>query len=419
MNRIILIGNGFDLAHPGLHTSYKEFLNNYWKDVTNKIDKVNKPGTFETTEFTLDHLFKPLYEGVHDIRNTSEYKKIKFINLFLKEITERSNLKDWVDIENEYYRLLKKSYKTKSLPGQLGDITKLNLDFGQIQKLLIKYLINEVNSFRKDQSDIRLEESIRSKIYSEFKLRDFTEDFLNQKAIIEFKNLRENTETLEEGLISFNNLNKVKQKMIEHLGKDKSLKRIRELFLSDLANDIFDLKPKNILFLSFNYTPTELIYMDRERFSASKFEKYNDIRTQSIHIHGNIKDENSIIFGFGDELDDDYKSIENLNDNRYLENIKSIKYLDSDNYKRLLQFINSDEYQIFIFGHSCGISDRTLLNSLFEHKNCVSIKPFYYKRKDETNNYGDIVKNISRSFNDKILMRDKVVNKMYCEPLIK
>ncbi|MCC8145746.1 MAG: bacteriophage abortive infection AbiH family protein, partial [Bacteroidales bacterium] len=29
MNRIILIGNGFDLAH-GLPTSYKDFINDYW-----------------------------------------------------------------------------------------------------------------------------------------------------------------------------------------------------------------------------------------------------------------------------------------------------------------------------------------------------------------------------------------------------
>ena len=31
MNRIILIGNGFDLAH-GLPTSYVDFINNYWED---------------------------------------------------------------------------------------------------------------------------------------------------------------------------------------------------------------------------------------------------------------------------------------------------------------------------------------------------------------------------------------------------
>jgi len=142
------------------------------------------------------------------------------------------------------------------------------------------------------------------------------------------------------------------------------------------------------------------------------------ITKESIHIHGELNNpENPIIFGYGDELGDDYAAIEKTNDNNYLENVKSIKYSETNNYKRLLEFIDSDTYQIFIFGHSCGISDRTLLNTLFEHKNCVSIKPYYHKKADGTDNYSDLTRNISRNFTDKRMMREKVVNKMYCEPL--
>lgn len=32
MNRIIIIGNGFDLAH-NLKTGYKDFINDYWATV--------------------------------------------------------------------------------------------------------------------------------------------------------------------------------------------------------------------------------------------------------------------------------------------------------------------------------------------------------------------------------------------------
>ncbi|MFB0946475.1 MAG: hypothetical protein QMB24_10075, partial [Spirosomataceae bacterium] len=59
-----------------------------------------------------------------------------------------------------------------------------------------------------------------------------------------------------------------------------------------------------------------------------------------------------------------------------------------------------------------------LLNTLFEHDNCASIKPFYHQRDDGTDNYSDIVRNISRNFNNKIKMRDRVVNKTYCSPLL-
>lgn len=99
-------------------------------------------------------------------------------------------------------------------------------------------------------------------------------------------------------------------------------------------------------------------------------------------------------------LDEDYKTISNLNDNAYLTNIKSIRYLETDNYRRLLSFVDSAPYQIYIMGHSCGNSDRTLLNTLFEHRNCVSIKPYYHLKEDGTDNYIEIIQNISRNFND-------------------
>ncbi len=36
MNRIILVGNGFDKAH-GMATTYQEFMDDYWKSVGNEI----------------------------------------------------------------------------------------------------------------------------------------------------------------------------------------------------------------------------------------------------------------------------------------------------------------------------------------------------------------------------------------------
>jgi hypothetical protein len=40
-----------------------------------------------------------------------------------------------------------------------------------------------------------------------------------------------------------------------------------------------------------------------------------------------------------------------------------------------------DSFQVLIMGHSCGLSDRTLLNIVFEHNNCRSIKVFITKQK--------------------------------------
>jgi hypothetical protein len=143
-----------------------------------------------------------------------------------------------------------------------------------------------------------------------------------------------------------------------------------------------------------------------------------NIKSETINIHGELNSiQNPVIFGFGDDVDKKYQEFEDLNDNKYLENFKSIAYLQTNSYKRLLEFINADEYQVLTFGHSCGISDRTMLNTIFEHENCKSIKPFYHKRKDGSDNYTDIVQNISRNFNDKKKFRDRVVNKTYCDAL--
>ena len=163
--------------------------------------------------------------------------------------------------------------------------------------------------------------------------------------------------------------------------------------------------PNSILLLNFNYTRTADLYLPNEEIF-----KVN-------HIHGDLSDKCNIIFGYGDELDDNYKNILKQDNNEYLKNIKSINYLNSTNYREMLSYIESSPYQIYIMGHSCGLSDKTLLNTLFEHDNCVSIKPFYYINNEGFDNYTEIVQNISRNFTDMKLMRDRVVNKTFCETL--
>lgn len=124
--------------------------------------------------------------------------------------------------------------------------------------------------------------------------------------------------------------------------------------------------PNHIMLLNFNYTHTADLYC-----------KKSDIFTVN-QIHGDLNNPKSVIFGYGDELDNNYKTIVDKNENKFLGNIKSIKYLETDNYRKLLSFIESEPYQVLIMGHSCGNSDRTLLNTIFEHKNCVSIKPYFH-----------------------------------------
>jgi hypothetical protein len=131
-------------------------------------------------------------------------------------------------------------------------------------------------------------------------------------------------------------------------------------------------------------------------------------------IHGDL---NNMIFGFGDEMDEDYQLIENIDENEYLEFFKSFQYFQNNNYDQLLSTIDSEKFQVIILGHSCGLSDRVMLNTIFEHENCRSIKIYYHQKEDGTDNYLDVVKNISRHFKDKPSMRRKIVSKELCSPL--
>lgn len=105
------------------------------------------------------------------------------------------------------------------------------------------------------------------------------------------------------------------------------------------------------------------------------------------------------------------------NNNDFLTHIKSFAYFHNTNYKDLIDFIDSDSFVVYIWGHSCGLSDRTLLNMIFEHDNCAAIKPYYWNRGNNDDNYTEITQNISRHFRNKLKMRNRVINKEHCSEL--
>jgi hypothetical protein len=122
-----------------------------------------------------------------------------------------------------------------------------------------------------------------------------------------------------------------------------------------------------------------------------------------------------MIFGYGDELDEYYKLIEQLGEDEWLKGIKSFGYLQNQNYNDLIGFIERGEFQVYVVGLSCGLSDKTLLNQIFEHRFCKSIKVFYHKftageRKGQ-DTFNETIYNISRIMADKVKLRNIVAKK--------
>ena len=405
MNRLIIIGNGFDLAH-GLPTSYKNFIDDFWStlslnyksDIVNELIHFNENynGIFQKGEIKSFNCFKKnvieyskqyinevkLLQQVDKFelyKGTSYFHPIfKFNNNFFR-ILNQKNSQNWVDIENEYYIQLKKIINSKCLDvsksieywqnEQKIQVKELNKEFEYVKILLGKYLKDKV----KDAYIFNYHSSLKS-IYDVLKPISLTS---NEHDVLK----------------EFNNSEDVKE-IKDYLEKEKK---------EELVNKLY--------FLNFNYTPTVKIYSDILNTSER-------IETKVNYIHGELENvsDNKINFGFGDEMDEDYKEIENLNDNEYLKNFKSFQYLQNSNYNDLLSYVESEKFQVIILGHSCGLSDRTLLNTIFEHENCRSIKVYYYKN-GEYDNYTDMVQNISRHFNDKKIMRSKIVSKPFCKPM--
>jgi len=423
MNRIILIGNGFDLAH-GLETSYRSFIDKLWKD---KIQHLKENAYSTDDDLDLEEKDRKIlirngdliktYNELIDFNHNYKDEKIRLniTNKFLDLISQKDYLLNWVDVENEYFNELLKVSKNIN---EESEIKKLNCDFLVVKNLLEKYITDEIEQ-KKNLS--KRKDEIYSSIYSNFNIEDFSKvglEILYNEIHAKLKLLFDNNKIIsypEEHEAIFNFVSSKDKDGESVLNED----RLKMLFQDhDLAKRCLDLKPSNCLFLNFNYTSIESNYSKYERsdYYYSNYQPKVDIN----HIHGELNNKsNPIIFGYGDEIGKDYKIIEELNNNDLLENVKSIRYLDTDKYKKLLEYIDSDKYQIFIMGHSCGNSDRTLLNTLFEHKNCVSIKVFYHQINENDDNYSDVIRNISRNFNDKKMMRENVVNKRYCSPLIK
>ncbi|KAB7529264.1 hypothetical protein F8C76_15650 [Flagellimonas olearia] len=347
-NRIVIIGNGFDLA-LGYKTSYSDFLLHYLKSRLNHVTfKAYSDRLFSSSDLGfMDGDDFNSCRTVQDLVNFFEDNKqlnVKF-NGILKDVFEFQKIENWVDIETLYFGallpkfdLLKKQNPNKR---DYNSIKAYNDTFRDLTKYLNDYIFNENLN--------QLKGGTPHQFY----------EFLSD-CVIKQPNRR----------VCLNH----------------------EITYDELDN------PSNVLFLNFNYTDSLHKVLG---FSGLKPEY------QIINIHGQAGSNSSpIIFGYGDDTHRRYTEMEGENSDALLEFIKSFYYNRTTDYHKMLGFMEMDKYEVYIVGHSCGLSDRTLLKSIFEHEQCLSIKIFHRGKIDE-----HLKKNmaISRHFADKLLLRKRVL----------
>lgn len=353
MNRIILVGNGFDLAH-GYNTSYEDFIVWYFKKHIDEFENGYRPietkliklswiqrghihgKKFSETFDTISELKSNLHLGI----NFSQGKAIR-IDLkspYFEELLQENN---WTDIESYYFNQLIEIDKRSN---DQEEITALNDFLSNLQFELTEYL------------------SIltKSKVISEYPFLDLFNEFNSPHDHNTFMSLYpENIKLIPQRVDS---------------------KRTIE----------------NVVFVNFNYTPILKQYFPKLNYTA-----------QLISIHGDLSEPKSIIFGYGDEHHEKYLEIERKGSNIWLEKMKSFHYFSNKNYSQLINTLSLMEFEVFVIGHSLGLSDRLLLNTIFEHENCLKIKLFH--RGSNEDQFQKRI-SLSRHFQNKNIFRQRLLD---------
>lgn len=359
---LVIIGNGFDLAH-GYKTKYSDFIDWYIQ----KSYSTSKKSGWATMG---NDLIKILVPGIYSKKGELDRSKLAFEcnHEFFKEILNKHRDSNWEGIERDYFLYL---YKAVTNSHKLDPLTFVNLEDND-------------------------ENEINNKVAN-----------LNECLSIIKKELAEYLKSITPNNIS----------SINHNGS--ILDSLQALFAKCKMNitqksSEGDVSDYTVVLLNFNYTHTA------ESYYNYFCEKYNILsNTLLLNIHGNLSDKKTIIFGYGDESDKRYSELEETGNNDILSNFKSFDYLQNKEYSTLIELLENQEYNIHIMGHSCGVSDRVLLKELFCSDNCQKIKIYYHKREDRSNDYKEKTMNISRIFplNQKAAMRKKIINIKDCKPL--
>lgn len=135
MNNLIIIGNGFDLAH-NLKTSYNHFINYILNTETNNSNLFPELYSYNGQPKELNYFIK-IYFRNQAVGMGGGNQIFKFHNAFFEQIIRQTHSNNWCDIEALYFQLLKSTKDPK----------KLNDEFEVVKTHLKNYLKEEQKKF--------------------------------------------------------------------------------------------------------------------------------------------------------------------------------------------------------------------------------------------------------------------------------
>lgn len=381
---ILLIGNGFDLAH-NLPTQYKNFLdfcikakiiftaidgwksNLYYDEFLRNwdIDSKIKESLMEAyNSRKKDRTF--FDDGTYRDEFTTNYDSLNQLfplihnNVWIEYFKECPSYigENWIDFETEILRVIKAMDIARNISGQHQDITNIPKD---IQNVLMEIVKKSKGNFKDVCGSIEQIDRFTNRLY---------------------KDLKSLTRALEIYLTEF----------VEKISNDILIPEIDKLKIDHV--------------LSFNYTNTH-----EKKYGVGKNIEYN-------FIHGEAKisntvDSNNMVLGIDEYLPQErkdketyfigfkkyYQRILKSTGCDYLDWIDSIKeaYEDACNEASCCSGkmrINSRKARptdfhcssnLYIFGHSLDVTDGDILRAFICNDN-VNTKIFYYRESEDDKN---------------------------------
>lgn len=364
--KILIIGNGFDLAH-GLPTAYKDFMRFCKVVPTILLDKKGMSISDAMENADIHSKIKAVIESeLNDDTGILKNKTIPMVQ----------ELKDCIQ-ENIWYKYFQKIEKDMR-----GDNW---IDFESEISEVIEYLDRKIDRLEKKykQSDFINDRDPRGKITS-----FFVTIFSDRIQALSGRDIRE---------ICFNDLEK--------------LTRALEIYLSvfvekidcDKLNIISEIQPDYVL--SFNYTDTyKKVYVIKEE------------KPEIFHIHGkcnagNPMKENNMVLGIDEYWEGKDKDI-HTNFSIFKKFVQRIRKKTGAGIYTILDAIEylhrtfSYESTVYVFGHSLDKTDKDILSQLLGHKT-TAVKVYCKDKGSE----GELIAKMIQ-----LIGQDNLVDKVYADP---
>lgn len=327
MKKIILIGNGFDLAH----------------DMKTKHSQV--------FDFIKEEIIYHKYNA-KPLQSYSEYIMMEDFGISNSEIIMKWYRNDKVDkyLELEY------DYNSREMVLRRAGLSKLNY---------VSFYANLFNAPSKENW-----ESIETTYY----------EALSNDAISSIASINNVNDELEHYKGVLKHYLKLQEDEIDAKNPPKQsnmidLFKVKSSDLMNYKNEVYS----SIALISFNYTSKILTH---------KINDYNTFITvkidSPIHIHNTIEDE-EIVFGYGNDTHDNYRRLLNhANKNECLKNFKTFNYLNNTKLHQIYHELSLDNTtDLQIIGLSCSHTDKTLLKELFTHRSVRYIQVCYHESREE------------------------------------